>query len=366
MELWKASLARDPSLAVVHRNLAIAASHQPGARNLDEAIRHLEAAVALPGPSSIFFSELDELDEAAGVAPEKRLAVLDANHETVARRDDALGREIALRVLLGQCDRAIALLTGRTFAVWEGGTLTAAGDWTEAHLRRGVERMSSRRFEEALADFQAAGQLPENLPTETHDGTARQEEIAYRIGIAEEALGRHEEASAAWGRAAQEGASSPEGRPRRGFPGNTAEAYFRALALRRLGRTDAAEEVLRALAGSAGPAATVPAPGDLDRNLPVPTLRRECAWRRGHTCCPALAAWAWGRPSPPARNWPKPCASTRRTGQHARHWPSWATGRPHPSSALGSVKWQRAVQQLQERGVFHGLHQVMMKARGLG
>ena len=42
------------------------------------------------------------------------------------KRDDALSREIGLKIFAGKYDDAIALMTGRTFSVWEGGSLDVA------------------------------------------------------------------------------------------------------------------------------------------------------------------------------------------------------------------------------------------------
>jgi hypothetical protein len=91
------------------------------------------------------FAELDELYEAAGAAPEKRLALFENNHDAVSQRDDALAREIALKVTLGKYDDAIRYLTGRPFAVWEGGTLTVVESWMDAHLLRGRQRFAARQ-----------------------------------------------------------------------------------------------------------------------------------------------------------------------------------------------------------------------------
>ena len=87
----------------------------------------------------------------------------------VAQRDDSLAREIGLLVSLGKYDEAIQRLTGREFSVWEGANLNVADNWVDAHVLRGRQELAAKRYKEALADFQAALQIPANLPSEGVD-----------------------------------------------------------------------------------------------------------------------------------------------------------------------------------------------------
>ena len=124
VKLWEQSATIDGSLPMVHRNLAIAWSHRPAGNNLGKAIAELEKVVALPDRLPLHLAELDELYQAAGIAPEKRLSVFEEHQEIVSQRAEALSREIGLLVLAGRYDDAIRLMTGRRFEVWEGGRLT--------------------------------------------------------------------------------------------------------------------------------------------------------------------------------------------------------------------------------------------------
>ncbi len=81
--LWQASAALDPSNAIVHRNLGIAFSHRKSGNSLDKAIAQMELAVSLPHKYPLHFTELDEIYEAEGAAPEKRLALIEENSEVV-------------------------------------------------------------------------------------------------------------------------------------------------------------------------------------------------------------------------------------------------------------------------------------------
>jgi tetratricopeptide (TPR) repeat protein len=131
-------------------------------------------------------------------------------------------------------DDAIQLLTGRRFAVWEGGNLNVADDWTNAHLLRGRQHLMAGRYKQALVDFEAAGKVPDNLPTERFGGFAgRGAELAYWIGNAWEAIGDKTKAVDSWSKALA--SSAP--RSRRGpAPRADAQTYYRALSLQKLGK----------------------------------------------------------------------------------------------------------------------------------
>lgn len=233
--LWQRSVERDPTFPVAHRNLAVARAQQRPTPDLDGAIASLERAVALPRPYPRHFTELDEYHAAAGTPPARRLAVLERNADTVAKRDDALARLIALLVWSGRYDEAIGRLTGRSFAVWEGASLSVAEHWTDAHLLRGRERLAAGRPRDALADFEAAESVPDNLPSENRGSGHREAELAWWRGLAREALGESEPAVAAWRQATRSGRDG------------TASAYFAGRAWQRLGESERAGPLFREL-----------------------------------------------------------------------------------------------------------------------
>jgi tetratricopeptide (TPR) repeat protein len=187
-KLWELSARIDPSLPIVHRNLAIAFAYKQ--HSTDKAIHELETAVSLTPKYARHFAELDDLYRAAGTDPNKRLALFEQNQDVIAARDDSLAHEIALLVSVGKYDEAIQRLTAREFSVWEGANLDVAGNWTDAHIFRGRERLSAGKANEALADFQAALQIPSNLPSEGVEVSKRKPEVEYWIGEAYRALGK--------------------------------------------------------------------------------------------------------------------------------------------------------------------------------
>ncbi len=243
VKLWERSATLAPVFPLVHRNLAVAYSHQKPTNDLARAVAELELAVAAPVKYPLHFAELDELYAQAGTSPEKRLALLEQNHVVVARRDDALSCEIGLKVFAGKYDEAIRLMTGRKFSVWEGGSLEVVDHWVNAHLLRGRQELQARQFSAASRDFASARTIPPNLPTEREVG--REAELAYWAGVADEALGEADKARSCWRQAAETGTGENRRARRDGLSGRQTQVYFQALARRRLGQNQEADAALR-------------------------------------------------------------------------------------------------------------------------
>jgi tetratricopeptide (TPR) repeat protein len=262
--LWEKAAELDPGYPMTWRNLAQYYSHREDDASQAKAIACLEKAVALGDDYPTHFAELDQLYQAAGVPVEKRLALLERHQATVAKKDEGLASLIALKTFAGKPDEAIALLEGRTFSIWEGGTRFNTGDaWLDAHLVRGRQRLAAKQAGAALADFRDALSPPDNLRAEPR-GPARVPEVYYWIGCAYAALHEGREAAAAWETAT--GIDLTE-TPRRGggAPGNLlstrgTQLYYQALARAKLAGTPAPEKAFRDLIAS-GPAALVPASG---------------------------------------------------------------------------------------------------------
>jgi tetratricopeptide (TPR) repeat protein len=255
---WELSAVLDPNFAIVHRNLAVAYQHDGSPAT--KAISALEKAVSLDRKYPLHFAELDDLYDAAAVSAERRLALLEKNHDVVVKRDDSLAREIALQVAIGRYDEAIQALTTRRFAVWEGANLNVGDDWANAHLLRGRDRIVKKQFQEALADFQAAITIPDNLPS-SRGGADHGVEAAYWTGVAYEGMGNSAKASESWIKAVgpQETGMGRGGRMM--GPMNPARAYYRALALGKLGREGEKKTALEELIRSADQSLAVPEVG---------------------------------------------------------------------------------------------------------
>jgi tetratricopeptide (TPR) repeat protein len=232
---WEKSRALDDTFATVHRNLALAYAQVE--KNLPQAIASLEQALARDKSDPRLYLELDQLQEQAGTPPQKRLARLESNQEVVLQRDDAAQQEIILYVELGQYDKALDLLRRRHFHVWEGG-----GDihdvYINALLLRGQQHFKHQRYREALKDFEAALEYPENLEVGRPEHSLRDAEINYHLGSAEEALGDAAKARALYAQAVARKVEAPEIR------------YFQGLALGKLGEAAQAASVFAELVKS--------------------------------------------------------------------------------------------------------------------
>jgi len=249
--MWELSAALDPSFAITHRNLATAYMHQASGADIDKAIAQLEQAVSGEHKYALHFTELDELFEAAGTPLDKRLALLQQNASVVARRDDALNREIALQIATGQVDEAIQTMTTRTFAVAEGENLNVVEHWTEAHILRAQKEIEAKRYGEALKDLEAAATIPANLPMSFGFGgvNARWAQLAYWSGVAYAGSGDTERAEESWKRAVARPDAALERRTNRSgnAASGNAQAYYQGLAFERLGQEEKAQELFREL-----------------------------------------------------------------------------------------------------------------------
>ncbi len=261
--LWEKSAALDPAFPMVWRNLAQPWSHRDDEESRGRAIADLEKAVALRDPYPDHFAELDQLYQAAGAPVGKRLALLEQNQSVVVQKDEGLAALIGLKTFAGRPDEAIALLEGRTFSLWEGGTRFNTGEaWAAAHLVRGRQRFEAKQFKDARGDFNTALQPPANLRAE-QPGGAHTTELAYWIGCADEALGEPAAARQSWTNATATGEAAGNRRGNRmAAPG---ARYFQALAWQKLGRRDQAETIFHELV-TAGSQALRPA--DEEANSP--------------------------------------------------------------------------------------------------
>jgi tetratricopeptide (TPR) repeat protein len=250
---WEASAALDPKFAIVERNLSVAYMHQKSGADISKAIAALEKAVSCDRRYPLHFAELDELYEQARTPIEKRLPLFEQNMSVVAQRDDALNRAISLKVAMGKYDEAIELLARRQFAVAEGANLNIVDQWINAHMLRGQRNVDAKRYKEALTDFQAAVEIPSNIPTESITVSARNSEVAYWMGVAYDGMGDPEKARQSWNKGAVPPETEPSRRPGQGanLLVTGAQSYYQALSLQKLGQDSQAKTVFDDLVRSA-------------------------------------------------------------------------------------------------------------------
>jgi tetratricopeptide (TPR) repeat protein len=270
--LWEKASILDPNFPITWRNLAISYSHEQTDNAQTKAITSLEKAVATTNPYPTHFAELDRLYQAAGAPVEKRLALLEKNQNIVIRNDEALGGMITLKIFAGKTNEAIKLLQGRTFSIWEGATPFNTGQaWMDAHLVRGLQLLKAKKYKEALADFTAAANPPENLRAQGGRGGASSDvEITYWTGCAYAGLGDKAKAQKFWNEvitpntqtSGAGGAGGTGAGPRR-MGGNSLnqgeQRYYQALAKQKLGIKEGNEAVFNELVTSAAAALNQPA-----------------------------------------------------------------------------------------------------------
>ncbi|MEW5902198.1 MAG: tetratricopeptide repeat protein, partial [Acidobacteriota bacterium] len=229
---WEKSIKLDGTFSVVDRNLGLAYGRVKN--DVPRAIASLERALALNRADPRLYYELDGFYEAAGVSPQKRLRLLEKNHQIVRQRDDSLSREILLLVQLGQYEKAIRLMKDHHFHVWEGG-----GEihdlYVDAHLFLGQDYFRQKKYDMALRYFEAALEFPENLEVGKPFSGGRFPEIYYFIGTAHEARGDAERAREYY----EKSAASPRD--------HSELSYCQGLSLQRLGRVEQANELFDSL-----------------------------------------------------------------------------------------------------------------------
>ncbi len=125
---------------------------------------------------------------------------------------------------------ALAVLTTRHFHPVEGGG-EIRDLYVDLRLRRGAQWLRNEQPQSALDEFLAAHVYPSNLEIAEPYRNPRRAEVAYHIGLAQEALGDSAAARESFEQAA---AAAPE----------VSEAtYYRALALRKLHRHSEADSL---------------------------------------------------------------------------------------------------------------------------
>lgn len=227
---WEKSRQIDDSFATVHRNLGWA--YYRTEKDIPKATASYEKAVACNGKDPRLYVELDSLYEAGNASLEKRLALFENNHETARQRNDSFLREITVLVLVGRYDEAIDLLANNQFHVREGGG-EIHDVYVDGHLLRGLRHLKKGESKDALTDFQAASEYPENLSVGRPKDDNRAAQVAYYTATAYEAMGDSEEAGEFYKKAAGQ----------KGTRSGTEARFYQGLSLVKLGQKNKADEI---------------------------------------------------------------------------------------------------------------------------
>jgi tetratricopeptide (TPR) repeat protein len=235
---WERGAKLDPKFPTMWRNLGIAyfnVEHDPTkARKAFEQARKAD-----PDDARILYEE-DQLRKRLGDDPVERLAILEANRELVARRDDISVELAAIYNQVGRPADALALLLARQFQPWEGGEGLVLGEYVRAQLLLGRAALAKGNACAAIDYFEAADRPPQSLNEAKHL-LANSSNIKFWLGEAWAAKGEFDSAKRHWERAVRQRGDFQQMQVR-----TVSEmTYWSALALRRLGREEEAAALFR-------------------------------------------------------------------------------------------------------------------------
>lgn len=238
---WELAREADNTLAPIHRNLGIA--YWNIRRNGGAARASYERALKRNPIDSRYVAEMVQLCSKLGDPAPSRLAFLESKLELVLERDDATVELASLYNGTGQPQKALNLLTSRSFHPWEGGEGKVLRQYTTAHLLLGKRALDDGDAEKALEHFELAMNTPDRLGEKYHMLQAKAD-VSFWKGKALHALGKPSAAREQFELAANESGD---------FLGMAVTefselTYFKALAMRELGRDEESNAVLRAMA----------------------------------------------------------------------------------------------------------------------
>ena len=242
IECWERSVALDPSFPTPWRNLGLAYMNKQGdAAKSGEA---LKKAFALDSTDARIFFELDQLRKKIGISAEERLAEMKKHMKVVLERDDQTIELLAIYNLVGRYDNALEILSTRNFHPWEGGEGKVAKQYVLALVEKAKLAINEGRFTEAVEMLQSSRSYPHNLG-EGKLSTAKENDIFYYLGLANEGLGKTETARSFFEKASV-GLSEPTSAMYyNDQPPET--ILYKGLALKKLGRVDEAKAVFQKL-----------------------------------------------------------------------------------------------------------------------
>jgi len=240
--MWEASRKKDDTFAMVHRNLGYA--YAKASNDLPKAIASYEKAISLNNKDQRWFYDLDVMYAAARTDPAKRLKLLQDNHNILANDNiiEGLSRELLLLVQLGQYDKALEIFNSRSFPQFEGVDRIYA-PYLNALLLRGYKSLKDGHSKEALKDGLTALIYPSNMIIDQAYRGGRTSEVYYFIGAVYEKMGDQMKAKEAWNEAI--GLNQTSLNPRGG--GASDVSFYRALCLKKLGKTEEAEKLFDGL-----------------------------------------------------------------------------------------------------------------------
>jgi tetratricopeptide (TPR) repeat protein len=192
---WEMAARYNPLFATVWRNLGIAYFNIHG--NQKKAMEVFDRALQTNPEDGRVLYERDQLWKRAGEMPERRLAELLRYPSLIQLRDDLSVELATLYNQTGRPEDALELMLHRRFQPWEGGEGLTLAQYVRARLLLGRRALDGGDAVAALAQFQSALEVPENLGEAKHL-LANQSDIYYWLGVAHEKLGEQNRAEEWW------------------------------------------------------------------------------------------------------------------------------------------------------------------------
>jgi tetratricopeptide (TPR) repeat protein len=209
-ELWQRAAELNAEPVVAYRALGMAAKTLDSDLNasrgwLEKAIQaDARDAIVARDLASVLFALADK----TATETEQRELFVEARNRLTAAFPAGKGRSDFVALLakaqnrLGEFAETARMLDGVRVTVWEGAH-EVHDLFEQAHLALGEEALKAGHPADALAEFGRALEYPANLATGKLEN-AREAHIQFQRGNALAALGRKEEARAAWKLAAGE------------------------------------------------------------------------------------------------------------------------------------------------------------------
>lgn len=159
LKYWEMARDKGADFAEVYRNLGFGYDRL-GKTN--EAVAEYEKAFKMDPQDPRYLRELDIMYEKAGKPVAERLAILENHLSTVMKHDEDVMRLLTLYNETGNYDKAIAIETNRHFHVWEGGG-GIHNIYSDSHLLKGMALLKQKNYSDAIKEFAAADEYPDNL-----------------------------------------------------------------------------------------------------------------------------------------------------------------------------------------------------------
>jgi tetratricopeptide (TPR) repeat protein len=231
---WELAVREAPELAPAHRNLSIAC-YNHGERS--RAAGEIAEACRLEPGNSRFLLEQEQLLKNLGYPARERLAIIEAHRELAEERYALMLAYIHLLNADGQHEKALELLTGYTFHVWEGGEGKVADEYKAALFALAEKALEDGRPEAAYRYAERTLTYPENLGEGKLDNVP-DNRAYYLMGTALRQMKQEEKALECFRKAA-EGSQVPE--PVRYYNDQPSDyIYWQGLAFRALGEEEKA------------------------------------------------------------------------------------------------------------------------------